>query len=126
MPAKHKITLNGQTSKCPVMSPKSETAFVRSFLYTFTLWFLTKKPMCGYDIIKNLTSAHIHTASASRIYPILSKLEEMGLVKSKTENIGKRKRKTYSATQLGSKTLAAAKKHYFVGLKKEFFKDMLS
>ncbi len=118
-------TLNGVSVAYDDESLKSDAGFARSYLFLLTLWFISKKPTCGYGIMKKFQAEEIQTATASRIYPILASLESDGLAKASMQPHGRRKRKVYSITFKGRKNLQFWKAMFFKGLKHEFFSDML-
>ena len=69
---------------------------------------MTTEPISGYDIKASLSTVQIHfwNAKLAQIYPALKKLEQDGLLKSKTEKSSKGpSRKTYQRTKKGTKSL---------------------
>ena len=69
------------------------------------LGFLMMEPMSGYDIKKFMqrSTNYFWMESDGQLYPILHKLVEEGLVTSKQEDTGARKRLLYSITKKGVK-----------------------
>ncbi|MFA5106672.1 MAG: PadR family transcriptional regulator [Candidatus Micrarchaeia archaeon] len=117
--------VNGVKVEYDDESLKSDYGFSRSFLFLITLWFISRKPSCGYGIMKRFQAEELHTATPSRMYPILSAMESDGLLSCSLEPVGRRKRKVYSITAKGRKTLKFWKSMFFNGMKHEFFSDML-
>jgi PadR family transcriptional regulator, regulatory protein AphA len=69
------------------------------------LGFLMMQPMSGYDIKKFMQKStnYFWMESDGQLYPILHKLVDQGLVTSKQEDTGARKRKLYTITDNGIK-----------------------
>lgn len=69
------------------------------------LGFLMMEPMSGYDIKKFMQKStnYFWMESDGQLYPILHKLVDQGLVTSKQEDTGARKRMLYSITDKGIK-----------------------
>jgi DNA-binding PadR family transcriptional regulator len=70
------------------------------------LSLVAERPMHGYEIMKEIESRSggVYKASAGTVYPNLQQLEDEGLIKSTTDENGKR---IYSITAEGKKVLAA-------------------
>ncbi|MBN2122565.1 PadR family transcriptional regulator [Candidatus Micrarchaeota archaeon] len=85
---------------------KSPEKMLHKMAMTFVLWIMNREPMTGYELMKLLKSDH-HGPSAtpSRIYPLLSAMEEDGLLRSKILKKGKRESKQYSITAKGKLVL---------------------
>lgn len=75
---------------------------------------LNHKSMYGYQMIKELSekSENIFELKEGTLYPILHSLEEKGFVTSYWEDTPSRKRKYYSITKLGKKTLEDKQKEW--------------
>ena len=69
----------------------------------FTLLYLYKCPMCGYDLMKNLRRALQRNINPEQIYPFLRKLEESGL--AKVIRVEARDKKVYTLTEKGRETV---------------------
>lgn len=67
------------------------------------LGMLMEKPRSGYDIIHMMTesTSHFWQESDASIYPMLKKLESDGMVKSRSEFVGKRERNIIEITNSG-------------------------
>jgi len=67
------------------------------------LSLLVEKPRHGYDIIKSIEelSSGVWRPAPGALYPTLRGLEEEGLVESRIEASGRRRRRTYSITRRG-------------------------
>lgn len=82
---------------------------------TLILSLLSRKPMYGYGLIKELEvmSSGIFKLKEGTLYPILHSLEKKKLVESYwEEKEGQRKRKYYRITDKGKKELADKKKEW--------------
>lgn len=89
---------------------------MRGMLSFQILFLLSKKPMCGEDLAKELERRRGEKPKAGTIYPALKELNENGLIK------GEKKGKTviYAITKEGKESFRNALK-YFV----RSFGDML-
>jgi DNA-binding PadR family transcriptional regulator len=78
-----------------------EEVKVTNLVKVYTLLLLKKKPMHGYELIKELEDCMIKNISASHVYPFLKILQKNKLIKLK--EAGKREKKQYSLTIKGGK-----------------------
>jgi len=95
---------------------------------SFLLWFISKKPTYGYEIISTLGKEHqfVHVGPA-HVYPVLASLAKQGFIRVKEEAKGKRVRKLYSITPQGRKRLAEARAMMSRdSLRARFMREMLS
>lgn len=108
-------------------SSSISTSSGRALFFTFILWLISKKSRHGYEVIKILkTETGFDKIGSGHIYPILSKLLEMGLISQKIETDGERSKKSYAITNSGRKYLLFLKKSIFQkGLRKTFFLEMI-
>ncbi|MCD6403278.1 MAG: PadR family transcriptional regulator [Candidatus Aenigmarchaeota archaeon] len=68
----------------------------------FILLLLFRSSMNGYEIVKSLN--HIFgKVNTNQVYPLLKQMEKAGILESRIEYHGKRKRIFYSLTQEGRK-----------------------
>ena len=74
---------------------------ITSLLKLYTLILLSKKPMHGYEIIKELEKCAIQKISASHVYPFLALLKKNNLII--LNNLGNREKKQYALTSEGRK-----------------------
>ncbi len=81
---------------------------------------LSKEPMYGYKLMKELEKRMDKKINPSFIYPSLKKLEKEGYLKIKVEKRGKRKIKKYVITDNGRK-LCKDVKSQLKEILKEFF-----
>jgi len=65
----------------------------------YTLLFLYKQPMCGYELIKQLEKCTGKKISASHVYPFLSLLKKNKIILIKKK--GEREKKDYALTKEG-------------------------
>ncbi len=76
----------------------------KGYLKLLVLYLLSKEPMHGYAIIKEIERRFkIPAPSAGVIYPILSNLNQEGLIQ--TIEIGQREKKVYKITESGIRYL---------------------
>ena len=76
-----------------------------SILETRLLWAISRKPLHGYALLKELGSGRTRITNGS-LYPILQKFLKKKLISVK--KTGAREKKTYSITASGKKALNAA------------------
>ena len=76
-----------------------EEVKITNLIRFYTLILLDKKPMHGYELIKELEACLSKSISASHIYPFLKTLSKNNLIELK--NTGKRKKKQYCLTKKG-------------------------
>lgn len=81
---------------------------------------LTKKPMHGYEMMKELGKRFSKNVGPGFIYPLLSDMEKKGLIESKIIPEGKREKKVYSLTDEG-KNACREEKECIKDILKEFF-----
>ena len=67
----------------------------------YTVLLLYKRPMHGYELIKELENCMIKKISASHVYPFLKILQKNKLIKLKAA--GTREKKQYQLTREGQK-----------------------
>jgi DNA-binding PadR family transcriptional regulator len=88
---------------------------MRGMLSFLILFILSKKPMHGQEIAKEIAKRKGSKPSPGTIYPALKALSEAGLVDEKKGG----KTITYSLTSLGLRVLKAAKMQFcqtFIGI----------
>jgi len=85
------------------------------------LWLLGSKPMHGYELMKKLTEIKRNEITQGALYPTLSKLRELGLIKVESE--GPRGKKTYQLTGEGKRIMTKTCREFcraFEGIFKDF------
>lgn len=75
---------------------------VRSNRDVILLFILRERPMCGYDLIKEIFSRYNVFLSQGTVYPILYSLEEEGVLRAEF-NKGNMRSKSYSITTEGKR-----------------------
>ena len=88
---------------------------MRGMLSFLILFLLSKKPMCGRELTKEIGRRKGSRPSPGTIYPALKALKEAGLIKEKKTG----KIITYSLTEEGRRALAQSKRHFcrvFIGI----------
>lgn len=84
----------------------------RGLLHFYTLLSISKRPMRGYDLMKDI---EMKTEGAWRpgpgaVYPVLQKLVRRGLIRAKTKSKGIPPQVEYEITPAGLENIANAKK----------------
>jgi DNA-binding PadR family transcriptional regulator len=82
---------------CRVMAELKVTSLIKSY----TLLLLKRRPMHGYELIKELEDCTEGNISASHVYPFLKVLQKKRLVA--VSATGKRERKEYKLTASGQR-----------------------
>lgn len=82
-----------------IVSQETTETFAKNNLEIITLYLLSKKPMCGYDMIKTISQQFHCFLSQGTVYPLLYSLEKEGILKVE-RNV---KTKIYSLTEEGGK-----------------------
>ena len=110
--------------------------FSNGITHNLILWIISKETIHGYGIMKKLDEFFSFgevecemTASSSKIYPILSKMEKKGLIKGEWDiNENNKRVKFYSITDEGRIVLKAIRNHMNQVISNpkwmEFVKDM--
>jgi DNA-binding PadR family transcriptional regulator len=108
------------------MAIAKEKTFV--IMSAFLLWLISKKPVCGYEVIRVLRKEHgSNKVGPSHIYPVLAEMSRLGSIRAKKVASGKRVKKLYSITSSGRKKLLDMKRaHFREGLRVQFLREMLS
>lgn len=99
-------------------------AFQRGLDRPLILWLISKGPVHGYELnkeVKRLTGRHLKPAT---LYPLLNKLEEDGYLVSELIERGKRKLRLYHLTEKGELFLAKMSELFKLPLK-HIIKDLL-
>ena len=79
-----------------------------AFIQVHILHHAGEEPIYGTWMIEELQH-HGYEISAGTLYPIFHRMEKDGLLTSEKVNVEGKIRKYYTITELGKKTLAAAK-----------------
>jgi len=83
----------------------------RGLFVAVVLWLLSKKPMYGYEIMKNLAEISDKKVGPSVVYTLLYRLEEAELIKGFWRKVSKRRRvRYYTITSKGQDVLDKLKK----------------
>ncbi|MBS7616326.1 PadR family transcriptional regulator [Candidatus Bathyarchaeota archaeon] len=100
-------------------------ATIRGFSRVMILWLLSKKPLSGYSVakeLKRLTGLNFHPGV---VYPLLYELEENKFIAGEWVQKGRRQMKCYSITKEGTELLNRVKNMLEMPLK-EILKDLIS
>ncbi len=92
-------------------------AFQRGLDRPLILWLISKGPIHGYEInkeVKRLTGRHLKPAT---LYPLLNKLEEDGFLVSELIERSRRKLRCYRLTKKGELLLAKLSELFKLPLK---------
>lgn len=89
------------------MSERIAGEMLKGHMPTLVLAVVADGPAHGYQIMKQLAerSRHVFELGQGTIYPLLYALEEEGLLRSRTQTVGGRRRRVYSLTAAGRKGL---------------------
>ena len=89
------------------MTQRIAGQILKGHMPTLVLAVLSDGPAHGYHIMKELAerSANVFDLGQGTIYPVLYALEEEGLLRSRTQTIGGRRRRVYSLTTAGRRSL---------------------
>ncbi len=68
---------------------------IKGLFRAFILWLLSKKPMYGYEVLKNLSAILNGKIGPSVVYTLLYKLEEAKLIEGVWKSVGKRRKVRY-------------------------------
>ncbi|MDI6917929.1 MAG: PadR family transcriptional regulator, partial [Thermoplasmatales archaeon] len=98
LPTFSRIKPSKKTSFEMVSQETTET-FVKNNLEIITLCLLSKKPLCGYDVIKTISQQFRCFLSQGTVYPLLYSLENKGILKVERNA----KAKIYYLTEEGKK-----------------------
>jgi PadR family transcriptional regulator, regulatory protein PadR len=82
--------------------------FFLGFIKIHILYHAAKKPIYGQEFSEEL-KRHGYEISFGTLYPIFHKLEENGLLVSKTKNVKGKIRKYYTITKKGNNVLNEAR-----------------
>jgi DNA-binding PadR family transcriptional regulator len=82
------------------------SAFQRGLDRPLILWLISKDPMHGYEIIKEVRRLTGRRLKPATLYPFLNRLEIEGVLESKRIANGKRGIKCYHLTEKGENILA--------------------
>lgn len=79
----------------------------RGFLATYVLYLLSREPLCGNEILVEISerTRGRWQPSPGGIYPLLRKLEKNGFISGEWQDSDKRTRRDYKVTQEGKKEL---------------------
>ena len=97
---------------------------IGGFVRLHVLHLANSGPVFGIGIVERL-SFHGYVLSPGTLYPILHGLERDGFLRSRTEVLGKTRRRVYEITAEGQRTLVLSKSRLWE-LFKEVFQDELS
>ncbi len=96
------------------MNNRAQTDWVRGSLEVLVLSALREGPMYGYRISKHLAqhSQQRVRLSAGTLYPLLHRLEDQGLIRSRWDDSTGRRRKWYELTAKGRRRLQQQARHW--------------
>lgn len=90
-------TYPNQPVSVDFIDQKVAVDFVKKFLEPIIFSMLLKKPMCGYDIIKDISNDYHVLLSQGTVYPLLYSLNEKNILEVKNDG----KAKMYTPTKNG-------------------------
>jgi DNA-binding PadR family transcriptional regulator len=96
---------------------------IGGFVRLHVLHHANAGPIFGIGIIERL-AFHGYVLSPGTLYPILHGLERDGLLRSRTEVVGKKRRRVYEITAEGQKTLVLGKARLWELFKEVFEREL--
>lgn len=78
---------------------------IRGFSRAIILWLVSRNPISGYKITKEMRRLTERRFSPGIVYPLLYELEDKGLIMGKWAQRGRRRIKYYSITEDGARLL---------------------
>lgn len=100
-------------------------ATLRGFSRVIILWLISRKPMSGYGIVKELKRLTGQKFHSGVVYPLLYELEENKLIAGKWMQKGRRRIKHYSITKEGRELLNLIRELFEMPVK-EILKDFIT
>jgi len=90
------------------MSQRIAGEILKGHMPTLVLAVVGNGPAHGYSIMKQLAerSGRVFDLGQGTVYPVLYALEEEGLLRSREQTVGGRRRRVYSLTTAGRRSLA--------------------
>ncbi|MEM0215987.1 MAG: PadR family transcriptional regulator [Candidatus Bathyarchaeia archaeon] len=98
-------------------------ATIRGFSRVIILWLLSRKPMSGYAITKELRAMTGWNMTAGVVYTLLYDLAEMNLIHGEWHQKGRRRVRVYSVTDKGCELLKSIRRLFKMPVK-DLIKDM--
>jgi DNA-binding PadR family transcriptional regulator len=83
--------------------------FFNGFIRLHVLYHAAKEPTYGAEITEELVR-HGYRLSQGTLYPTLHLLEDLGYLRSRTEVVRGKRRRTYRATPAGKRVLEEARR----------------
>jgi len=80
-------------------------ATIRGLSRAIILWLVSRGPMSGYKITKEISRLTERKFTSGVVYPLLYELEEKGFISGKWFQKGRRRIKYYSITEEGEEVL---------------------
>ncbi|MCD6446472.1 PadR family transcriptional regulator [Candidatus Bathyarchaeota archaeon] len=98
---------------------------IRGLNRVVILWLISRNPMSGYHVIKELERLTGHKFHSGVVYPLLYEMEENNLITGKWSQKGRRKIKYYQLTKKGLKLLNFIKEFFKMPIK-EILEDLIT
>jgi DNA-binding PadR family transcriptional regulator len=92
-------------------------AALRGFNRAIILWLISKKPMSGYSVVKEMNKLTGEKFKQGTIYPLLYELEKNGALSGQWTQKGSMRIKKYAITQDGLKQLSYLREVFQMPLK---------
>lgn len=99
-------------------------ATLRGFSRAVIIWMVSRKPMSGYRITKEMRRLTGRSSTSGVVYPLLYELEEKEFLTSEWVQRGRRRIKYYSITEKGEKLLKRLRGLFEMPVR-EVLKDLL-
>jgi PadR family transcriptional regulator PadR len=100
-------------------------AFQRGLDRPIILWLISKEPMHGYEITKEVKRLTGHRLTPATLYPLLNRLETDGFLVSELIDKGKRQLRCYRLTERGNNLLNSMSELFRLPVKR-IIADLLS
>jgi DNA-binding PadR family transcriptional regulator len=110
-----KYSLVGKKMKIPFGGTECMSKIIRAGKEILILSLISKRPMSGYDLIKQIYVETNVFLSQGTIYPILYSFEEAGIIRAEYEK-GNMRTKIYRITSFGSELVQDETDHFFQAL----------
>jgi DNA-binding PadR family transcriptional regulator len=105
----------GKKMKNSSTSTEHMSKVVKAGKEILILSLISKQPMSGYDLIKQIFAETNVFLSQGSVYPILYTFEEAGIIRAEYEK-GNMRSKVYHITSLGSELVQDEIEHFFQAL----------
>ncbi|MGV8176321.1 MAG: PadR family transcriptional regulator [Candidatus Bilamarchaeaceae archaeon] len=96
------------------------------FLGLYLIWRLMKEPMYGYKLIGEIGGLGLSAHRPSTLYLVLSRMENLGLIRGTSKKVAGRTRRIYKTTKRGEELYKRVRSTRIKGPLREFIGDLLN